>query len=304
MTAETFRGVTAPVVTPFAPDLSVDAPRFVAHAKRALAEGCAGVAPFGTTGEAASLSLDEKLRLLDALVDGGVEPARIMPGVGLCALPETVALMKRAAALGCGAGLLLPPFFFKAVSDEGLYASVAEAIERTGAPALKIYLYHIPPIAAVGYSFALVRRLREAFPEVVVGLKDSGGDFAYAARINAENPTLNVLVGSEAALLDNIRAGGGGCLTATANIDAARLSAFAARALADPDAEGLDAEQQGITERRKALQATPLIQTLKGVLAARDGAPDWATVRPPLRATPPAEADAARAAFGVAAAAS
>ena len=176
MTITPLRGVLAPVLTPMRDDLSPDVDKWIAFCKQLLAAGCTGLAPFGTTSEANSLGLDERMAMLEQLVAAGVAPALLMPGVGTCAIPDTVKLAHQAARLGCGGVLMLPPFYYKGVSEEGVFRSVAEVIERVGDARLRVYIYHIPPIAVVGFSLKTIERLLKAYPETVVGIKDSSGD--------------------------------------------------------------------------------------------------------------------------------
>ncbi|MGI9384598.1 MAG: dihydrodipicolinate synthase family protein [Methyloligellaceae bacterium] len=287
----TSRGVIAPMLTPFTDDGAPDADRFVAHGKWLLDDGCHALAVFGTTGEANSLSFEERRRLLEALVEGGIEPARLMVGTGTCALSETVEATKHALGLGCESVLMLPPFYYKAVDDEGLYAYMAEVIERVGDAGLDIYLYHIPPVAQVGFSVDLVKRLATAFPENVVGLKDSTGNWDSIKAMIEAAPGLNVFAGTEAFLLETLRAGGAGTITATGNVNA-----HAIRHLYDnwqkPDAEAL---QDHITSLRQTLQQRPMIPILKAIVAHYRGDPGWARLRPPFLAL-----DAVDAAAGIA----
>src|SRR4051795_11768549 len=152
-------GVLSPVVTPFKKDYSPDAQRFVRHCQWLLKNGCAGLAVFGTNSEANSMSVPEKRRLLEALVAGGVPAAALMPGTGHNALPDSIELTREAVKLGCGGVLMLPPFYYKGVSDEGLYRNFAEVIERVGDERLQLYLYHIPPVSQVPISLDLIARL-------------------------------------------------------------------------------------------------------------------------------------------------
>src|ERR1043165_7585137 len=170
------RGVLAPVVTPFDKDLKPDPERFIAHCKWLISQNC-GLAVFGTNSEANSLSVEEKLELLDALIGAGVDPRRMMPGTGTCALTDTVRLTERAVRAGCAGVLMLPPFYYKGVSDDGLYRYFSEVIERVGDANLRIYLYHIPPVAIVGLSPQLIERLLKAYPAAIAGIKDSSGDW-------------------------------------------------------------------------------------------------------------------------------
>lgn len=275
---QAFTGVLVPVLTPFDAELAPDAGRFVAHSRALLDEGANGLAVFGTTSEGNGLSLDEKAELLDALLENGIPGAKLMPGTGLCALPETVALTRRAVELGCGGVLLLPPFYYKAVDDDGLFGYVAEVIDRIGDPRLKIYLYHIPPVAQVGWSLPLIERLVAAFPETVVGIKDSSGDWSNTEAVLKALPGFGTFVGSEAFLLANMKAGGVGCITATANVSVAAI-----RAVYDgwqgPEAARLD---DAMVTLRRAIQAYPMIPALKEIMAQRNGDPAWRRLRPPL----------------------
>ena len=176
--AKRFSGVLSPVITPFGADLRPDAARLARHCRWLISQNC-GLAVFGTNSEANSLSVEEKIELLDALVEAGVDPARMMPGTGACALPDTVRLTAHAVKRGCAGTMMLPPFYYKGVSDEGLFRSYAEVIERVGDARLRIYLYHIPPIAQVPITLGLIERLIAAYPDTVVGIKDSSGDWTF-----------------------------------------------------------------------------------------------------------------------------
>lgn len=279
--------VVAPVLTPFDVSGEPDAVRFVAHARWLLADGCTGLAPFGTTSEANSLSLAERKLLLVSLLAAGIEADRLLPGTGLCNLPETVELTRHAVDLGCAGVLMLPPFYYKGVSDEGLYRYFATVIEQVGSTRLRLYLYHIPPVAQVGLSHALIGRLRRDFPEVVVGLKDSSGNWENTKSLIESFPGMQFYSGSESALLDNLRAGGAGSITAGANVNAALLRRIA-------DAYKRDeavAMQAAASTIRKALQAHPMIPILKAVVSHARNDPLWSRVRPPLE---PIAAETAR----------
>ncbi len=271
------RGVYSPVVMPFKPDLATDAERLISQCHWLLSQGC-GVAVFGTNSEANSLSLDEKIDLLDALVDGGINPKRLMPGTGLCAIPETVRLTTHAVKRGCGGVLMLPPFYYKDITDEGLFRNYAEVIERVGDSQLQIYLYHIPPVAQVSISLALIERLVKAYPETVVGIKDSGGEWAYSEAILDRIPSFSVFSGSETVLLKNMRAGGAGCISATANINAAAIHQLFSN-WQQSDAEVL---QSLVNHLRTGMQNYPMIPALKQVVAHYSDDDEWTRVRPPL----------------------
>jgi 4-hydroxy-tetrahydrodipicolinate synthase len=281
-----FSGVIAPVLTPFGEDGNPDAERFTEHAQWLMDSGCTALAPFGTTSEANSLGLDERMEMLEELVDAGIDPARLMPGTGTCSLTDTIVLTRHALDLGCGGMLMLPPFYYKGPSEEGLYRYFSEVIEGVGDDNLKVYLYHIPPVAQVGFSLPLIGRLVRAFPGTVAGLKDSSGDWSNTAAILAEHPQLEIFPGSEVFLLDGLKYGAAGCISATCNV-----SATAIREVYDkwqmPDAERL---QAGITAIRKAIQAYPMIPALKALIAHYRGDAGWAQVRPPFLPLPAADA--------------
>jgi dihydrodipicolinate synthase/N-acetylneuraminate lyase len=278
------RGVLAPVVTPFKADLLPDRERFIRHCQWLLSQNC-GLAPFGTTSEANSMSTDERISLLDALVTAGIDPSRMMAGTGCCSITETVELTAHAVKHGCAGVLMLPPFYYKDVSEEGLYRYFSEVVQRVGDARLRIYLYHIPPVAIVGITPKLVERLLKVYPNAIAGMKDSSGDWnntktfldAFAVRARHETSSksqtpssksqvkskiqhpkregtsgarrsgdihetssksqtpssksqgsfsFDVFVGSESFLLANMRNGGAGTISATANVNPAAINAL------------------------------------------------------------------------------
>ncbi len=275
---ERFSGVIAPVVTPFKDDLSPDPDRLGDHCRWLLKQNV-GLAVFGTNGEANSLSVDEKISLLDQLIDARIDTTRLMPGTGHCALTDTVKLTTHAVELGCAGTLMLPPFYYKDVNDDGLYASFAEVIERVGSDDLRIYLYHIPPIAHVGISLRLVERLATAYPETVVGIKDSSGDWDNTnALLQLGIDDFRVFAGSESFLLQNMRAGGAGCISATANVNPAAIHQL----YADWESSSADAMQIDLDIVRNILQKYPMIPALKAIIAKFSNDLNWGDVRPPL----------------------
>ncbi|HLU07005.1 MAG TPA: dihydrodipicolinate synthase family protein [Woeseiaceae bacterium] len=285
---ERFSGVLAPVITPFLEDLAPDPVRLTAHCRWLSSHG-AGLALFGTNSEGNSLSVGEKMELLDRLIEAGIEPARMMPGTGCSALTDSVELTRHAVTSGCGGVLMLPPFYYKGVSDEGLFRSYSEVIERIGSRDLRIYLYHIPPVSQVGISVELVARLVKAWPETVVGIKDSSGDWDNTSRLLALSADdFRVFSGSESFLLRNLRAGGAGCISATANINPAAISRLCEE-WRSPEADAL---QQDLDEVRDCLQMPSMIPGLKAVVAHFLDDPAWETVRPPLTALEPAKKSA------------
>jgi 4-hydroxy-tetrahydrodipicolinate synthase len=280
------QGVLAPVLTPFENDLSCDPARFVRLCRSLLEEGLNGLVPFGTTSEATSLSVDERERLLDALLESGIPAQKLIPGTGCAALPDTVRLTRKAARAGCAGALVLPPFYYKNVSEEGLFRSFARAIDGVGEAGLRVYLYHFPQLSQVPIPLRVIERLLAAYPGVVVGIKDSSGDFENARAVLRTFPGFEVFVGTERLLLRSLREGGAGCISATANVNAAAI----ARAFR----ERTDERQREIDAVRAAFEALPLIPALKEELARRTGDESWRWLRPPLVELSPAQRDQLR----------
>lgn len=273
------KGVLAPVVTPLGDDDRPQAERLIRHCKWILAQGC-GLAVFGTTSEANSFSVTERIALLEALVASGVDPIRMMPGTGCCALPDSIELTEQAVRLGCAGVLMLPPFYYKNVSDEGLYRSFSEVVERIGDARLRIYLYHIPAVSQVPITLPLIERLLKAYPDTVVGMKDSSGDWKHTKAVLDAFGTsgFDVFAGTEALLLATLRHGGAGCIAATANINPAAIHKLY-REWQNPDA---DAQQEALNLLRNTLAKYPMIAALKQVVAHYSGDAGWTRVRPPL----------------------
>jgi 4-hydroxy-tetrahydrodipicolinate synthase len=269
------------VVTPFADDLSVDADLFIAHCRWLVGHGV-GLAVFGTNSEAASIGLSERLALTEALVAAGIDPARLMPGTGLCALPETVQLTRHAVQLGAAGVLMLPPYFFKGLSEDGLFAYYSEVIERVGDERLAIYLYHIPQMTQVPITLGLIERLLKRYPGVIAGAKDSSGDWSNTkAMIDAfAADGFDVFPASESLMLEALRLGGAGCISATCNVNPVAIRSLFDRA-STPEAPQLHDQADRV---RRIFQATPMIASMKAVLAQAHRVPRWRHVRPPLQA--------------------
>ena len=271
------KGVLSPVVTPFSKDLAPDPARLVAHSRWLISQGC-GLALFGTNSEANSQAVDERMMLLEAVVEAGLPTNRMMPGTGCCSLPDSVKLAAHAARLGCAGVLMLPPFYYKGVSDDGLFAYYSELIQRVGDARLKVYLYHIPQVAQVGISLNLIERLLKAYPDTVVGIKDSSGDWANTEAMLKTFPGFDVFAGSEAFLLQNMRHGGVGCISATANVNPAAIVAL----YNNWQAADADERQAALTATRMVFQSFPMIPALKAAIGEFSGDAEWGTVRPPL----------------------
>ena len=280
MASQPFAGVLVPVLTPFTPAGEPDAGRFVAFCRWLLDEGADGLAIFGTTSEANSMSGAERMALLDRLIASGIPAAKLMPGAGACSITEAAMLIKHAVGHGCGGVLMLPPFYYKGMTEQGVYDFIAAVIDRVGSAALRMYLYHIPPQTMIPFGVELVGKLIKAYPDIVVGLKDSSGDWnntkalceAYAAEGFAIFP------GSEVFLLDGLRHGGVGCITASGNVNVPGIRKVYEN-WKTPQADQLQAD---ITLVRMTIQKYPMVPALKRIVAHFHDDPDWAAVRPPM----------------------
>lgn len=273
-------GVWSPVLMPVDAALALDTERFVAHARWLLDKGCHGLALFGTTSEANSFSLDERMGLLEAALAAGIAPDRIMVGTGCCALPDSVRLTRHAVDNGCKMVLMLPPFYYKGVSDQGLYRSYAEVIDRVGDEELRVLFYHFPRLSGVPITVGLIELLLADYPTVIAGLKDSSGDWSNTADLIERFPEMCIFPGSERYLLDGLRHGGAGCITATANVNPS-----GARGVWDAWAGGsddLEARNARMIQVRTAIEAYAPIPAQKFLIARHRNDPAWRRVRPPL----------------------
>jgi 4-hydroxy-tetrahydrodipicolinate synthase len=277
------RGVLSPVLTPFTHDLEPDAGRFVQHC-RWLSDSGVGLAVFGTNSEGNSLSVAERLNLLDALLTAGIDPARLMPGTGCCAFPDTVALTRQAVASGCAGVLMLPPFYYKNLSDDGLFRSYSEIIQRVGDGRLRVYLYPIPPVAQVPLGLGLIERLLKEYPGTIAGIKDSSGDWSNTEAMlrSFQSDAFDVFCGSEIFLLQTLRGGGAGCITATGNVNPAAIVDLYAT-WQQPGAEKKQAE---LTATRRAFEIMSMIPSMKAAIAWKRNDEQWCNVRPPLMNAP------------------
>jgi len=277
-----FRGVITPLLTPHDDDLVIAGDLYVDHARACLAGGAHYLSPFGTTSEAPSHSMRERMQALERLVSSGAVPSdRLMPGTGLCSMEETETLTRHAVELGCAAVMVLPPFFFVNAPDEGLYRHFSLLIERVGTDDLKICLYHIPQMAGVGISPELAARLNRAFPEVVVALKDSSGDWDNTRAVIEAAPGISVFPGSESLMCDAVRIGGGGCISASCNSNVAAIRALYDLAVAGQWAEA-EAALGPVNAHRRAIEDGGLIPALKSLKAHQTGDARWLNLRPPL----------------------
>lgn len=291
MTELPIRGVYCAAATPLNPDLTPDLGAFVQHCRTLLEEGCDGVALLGSTGEANSFSTVERQALLEAAVKEGIAPAKLLPGTGVTAFTETVALTKHALSLGVTTVVMLPPFYYKNVPDEGVFAAYAAIIERVSDPRLRVILYHIPQFSAVPIAHDVIERLRERFPGTFIGLKDSSGDFANMQALVNRFPGFSVLAGADPLMLPLLQAGGAGCITAASNLAAADL-AVVFRHYAEPAREAdVNAAQERAVAMRNRISQFAQIPSVKTLLRKKTGNPSWGAMRPPLLPLTPSEAE-------------
>ena len=279
MAAARIKGVLSPVVTPFKRDLSPDVGRFIAHCKWLLSQDC-GLAVFGTNSEANSMSADERMGLLDAAVAAGVPTDRMMPGTGACSITEAARVSAHATKLGVGGVLMLPPFYYKGVPEEGLFRFFSEVVQRVGDDRLRVYLYHIPPVSAVPITHKLVERLMKAYPKQIAGMKDSSDDWPHTkSMIEAFGKDgFDVFSGNEKPLVENVKVGGAGCISATANINPGTI-AETYKKVGTPEGDKL---QAWINEVRGVMQGYVMIPALKYCIAHYGADAHWTPVRPPL----------------------
>lgn len=277
--SDRIRGVLAPVLTPFNKHYEPDTKGFINHC-RWLVDNKAGLAIFGTNSEAASLSVSERLNLTDAILEAGIPANKLMPGTGACSISDAITLTGHAVKNGAAGTLMLPPFYFKGVLDQGLFNYYSEIIERVANDKLRIYLYHIPQVSGVPITLNLIEMLRKKYPNIVVGAKDSSGDWSNTEAMitNFGKDGFDVFPGSESFLLKALKIRGAGCISATANMNPAGINAVF---------EGWDQVQGEALQSyadviRKIFQALPMIPAMKRYVAEVTGNPEWRVVRPPL----------------------
>jgi len=286
-----FAGLLVPAITPFTADGVPDTDAFVAICRWLLAQGADGLAVFGTTSEGTSLGVSERMALLDAAVEGGIPPEVMMPGTGSPSISDTIALTRHAVGLGCGGVLVLPPYYYKPASTQGLFAWYAGVLDAVGSDDLGLWLYHIPQMSGVGIPYELIERLIAAYPLNVPGIKDSSGDWANTEGMLRNYPGFRVFPSSEAVVLKAMALGAVGCITATGNINPHGIRAML-DARGTPQAGPLQAQAAAI---RGILADYPLIQGCKAVLSAELHEPRLAPLRPPLTPLPDSDAQTLRA---------
>lgn len=278
MNSTTDYGVWPAAATPLNADLSLNEDRFLTHCRRLLDEGAHGLSLLGTTGEANSLPVSERMRALDVLVEAGIPGGQLMPGTGCCSLADTIALSQHAVKNNCAGVLFLPPFYYKGISEEGLYTVVSRVIDSVMDSRLRIYLYHIPQVSGIPWTLHLIKRLVRDYPDHVVGMKDSAGQWENTQEVLETLPELKVFPGSEAFMLPALKIGAVGCISATANVNVRAI-----RELYDnwrnDDAEAMNESVIGV---RRIFEAYPLIPAIKEILAKQYDDREWRCVSPPL----------------------
>lgn len=275
------KGVYTAALTPLTADLEPDLDLMAAHSRWLLDNGCDGLAILGTTGEANSFSFDERLRILDGLAEAGIPGERLMPGTGACALPDAITLTKRAVNNGAAGVLMLPPFYYKNPSDEGLFAAYSDIIQKVGDDRLRIFLYHFPQMSGVPITYPLIEMLLKEYPKTVIGMKDSSGDFDNMSGAAKEFPGFAVLSGSDELLLPLIEAGGAGCITACANVASVLAAEVYGGWLKGGD---IQAVNEKLCAVRQVVSQFPLSTALKTLMSRHSGDDGWLNIRPPLMA--------------------
>ena len=272
------RGLWCATLSPLDGRGALDTARLATHAQRLFAAGVDGIAPFGTTGEGQSFSVGERRAGLDALLAAGTPPQRILAATGCAAPPDAIELTRHAISVGCVGALVLPPFFFKDVTDEGIYAAYARLIDGVGDARLRLYLYHIPQVSGVGISVAMLSRLAAAYPAIVAGVKDSSGNFDNSRALVAALPHLSIFVGHEPHLPALRKLGGAGTVCGVANLYPRLMRRLYDHSL-DPD----PGEDLALIERfLAAIMRFPIFGALKSLQAELVSDASWRALRAPL----------------------
>ncbi len=283
-------GLLAAAATPIDANGRIDAPKLARHCRALLEQGCDGINLLGTTGEATSFAVPERIAAMRAVADAGLPVDRFLVGTGAAALPDTIELTRAAMGLGYAGALMLPPFYYKGVEQEGVARAVAEVVAGVGDPALRLYLYHYPQLSAVPFDVDTVAALKARFPGQLLGVKDSSGDLAYSTRLAAEVRDLDVFPSSEATIALARERGFAGCISATLNVNAA----LCATAWRDRSGDAGRAALARAVAIREALAAHKLVASIKHVLAMHYDDASWTALRPPLTELAPPHAEALR----------
>ncbi len=282
--SEKFRGVCCAAATPVREDLSADVDKLAVHCKHLLADGCHGIALLGSTGEANSFSVAERMAILEGVVKAGVPAACLLPGTGVCALPDTIALTKHALALGVSRVVMLPPFYYKKLSDPALIDCYSYVFDQVADSRLRVILYHIPPISQIAITDGVIEGLLKKYPATVAGVKDSSGDFEHMKGLAQHFPQLSILAGADPMMKPLLEVGGAGCITATSNL-AARYLRTVFDGFASPAAKAaVEAAQACIVAQRTISNHFTQIPTIKAMVGLRYGDAGWGRVRHPFTA--------------------
>lgn len=294
-----FRGIWPALLTPLTADLDIDHAKFAAHCKALIARGCPGVTAFGTTGEGPSFSMAERRQAIDQLIANSIPAAQIMVSTSCAALPETLELTRHAVQVGVHGCLMLPPFFLKGVSDEGVIDAYRYVLDGMAGTPFKLYLYHIPQVTGVPLSHHVIRTLKDQYPETIVGIKDSACTTAHSVGLaDAFMKELTVYVGFEPDLPEMGRRGSTGAISGLANF----MPRVVSRLVTHPDAPATPAERDRIIQLLGLLDGYSLMPALKGIMAMLSSDPAWLRVRAPLVALTPDQFESLRktiSAFGI-----
>jgi len=279
-----FRGIWPALLTPLNTDLSIAHAKFAAHCKSLIARGCPGVTVFGTTGEGPSFSMAERKEAIEQLIKNGIPAAQIMVSTSCAALPETLELTRHAVNAGVHGCLMLPPFFLKGVSDQGVIDCYRYVIDRLADDRLKLYLYHIPQVTGVSLSHHVIATLKQMYPHTILGIKDSACNTAHSVGLaEAFMKNLTVYVGYEPDLPEMGRRGSTGAISGLANF----MPRVVSRLVTQPDAPATPAERERVIKLIGLLNDYSLMPALKGIMAILSGDPAWLRVRAPLVALMP-----------------
>tara|TARA_Y100000591_G_scaffold332897_1_gene372213 strand:+ start:686 stop:1582 length:897 start_codon:yes stop_codon:yes gene_type:complete len=274
------KGLISPILSPFDDNLSFNQEMYNILAKDLLSDGCMGLAPFGTTGEALSLSNDERIRALESLIQSGIPANKLIPGTGLCNFPDTVNLCRHATDLGCHGVMTLPAFYYKDVTDLGLFEYFKRLIDEVNHPNLKIYLYHIPQVSGISLSVDLVKKLKNTYSDIIMGIKDSSGNWDNTVQL-LQIQDLAVYPGAELPVIEAIKLGGLGCISATANFNSENIARVIKLCHEKKWGEAEDLHK-GVKKVRYLFQDYSAIPAQKSMLAIKYNEPRWRNIRPPL----------------------
>jgi 4-hydroxy-tetrahydrodipicolinate synthase len=293
----TLRGVFCAAATPVDSNGAIITWQFTTHARNLIADGCDGVALLGTTGEANAFSISARKSLLEAALRAGLLPHQLLPGTGVVAIADTVDLTRHALSLGVTQVVMLPPFYYKNVSDDGVFAAYARIIEQVNDTRLRLFLYHIPQMSAVPISLALISRLRETFPAIVAGIKDSAGDLANMQAMLKAFPDFSVFAGADPLMKPLLESGGHGCITATSNLVGRELAKVFSSLGRSAQSDEVEQAQKRIVAVRDVSNRFAQIPAIKAMLARRYNDESWSNVMPPLVALSAAQKQALDAAL-------